>query len=111
MVKSTPPATHHVQLLTTGSMADSPAWFTSLIHWPAVQRASTREAPTAAMPSSEPPRGMRLPKNRMAKKLAAGMAGMIQTLDRNHPPTWAISADASAASTPMPCTFMPDTPP
>ena len=51
------------------------------------------------MPSSEPPRGSRLPKNRMAKKLAAGMAGMIQALDRNHPETWTISAAPSAAST------------
>ncbi len=40
--------------------------------------ASTNARPTAAMPISLPLRGSRFPKNRIRKKLAAGMSGMIQ---------------------------------
>ena len=45
-----------------------------------VSTASTKLTPMAAMPTSEPWRGRRLPKNRMATNEAAMMAGINQTL-------------------------------
>src|SRR5713101_4048959 len=49
----------------------------------AVRIDNTKEAPTAAIPSSEPFRGNRLPRRRMMTNEAVGMAGMTHALSRN----------------------------
>ena len=54
-------------------LASSTRW----IHWTAVMHDSTKDAPTAVMPISDPCFGIFLPKNRIRKNDTTGMAGMI----------------------------------
>src|SRR5438445_8691066 len=49
-----------------------------------VRTASSSEAPTAGMPTSEPPLGIRRPSSRMTTKDSVGMKGMIQALRSIH---------------------------
>src|SRR3974377_57758 len=55
-----------------------------LIHWIAAPTDSTNDAPTAAMPTSDPLRGRRLPNNKMTANDSAGMSGTSHALSRNH---------------------------
>ncbi len=110
MLKSMPPDCHHVHDSTTGATtawasssargitawptlwmrprapSPCPASSTRCTHWRAVPTDRTKEAPTAAMASSAPLKGRRLPKNRMRKNAAAGIIGISQALLRNQPP-------------------------
>src|SRR5260370_3470762 len=53
------------------------------IHAMAVRTARTNETPTAGMPTSEPPRGIRLPSSRITGNASVGMSGTIHALRRN----------------------------
>jgi hypothetical protein len=54
------------------------ASLTRLTHCTSVPIDSRNDAPTAAMPISEPCRGMRLPKRRIATNDSAGISGISQ---------------------------------
>ena len=58
---------------------DVPAPLGDLAHLAAERTANKKQTPTAAMPISEPLRGMRLPKKRIATNDAAISAGMRNT--------------------------------
>src|SRR5713101_3709636 len=75
-VNLVPAFCHQVIACTTGWVGSSPC--TRSIHCTAATTDSTNDAPTAAIPISEPRLGRRFPKNRIRKKETAGIAGMIQ---------------------------------
>jgi hypothetical protein len=52
---------------------------TRSIHWNTATTESTKEVPTAPIPSSAPRSGSFFPKKRTRKNETAGRAGMIQT--------------------------------
>ena len=76
--------------ITERPKADSkPSWAvfassTCWIHWNAVQTDSTNDAPMAAMPISEPLKGIRLPKRMINQNEMAGMSGMSHACSMNH---------------------------
>ena len=104
-VKCTPPDCHQVKDWTTGSTAAWPpssaptapkkaaracsppslAALTRSIHWTRTPTAPIQASDRAAMPTREPPFGMRLPKNKMTRNDARGMAGMTQAFSRKNP--------------------------
>ena len=55
------------------------------MNWYVVPAEITSDATMLAMPSSLPPRGNFLPKNRMAKNATAGMTGISQAFSTNQP--------------------------
>src|SRR5690554_433394 len=102
-LNSTPPLCHQVQVRTTASVPwwapSSAAASTTPATWSAstglglstrsiqarpARQESTNVAATATMPSSEPFFGRRLPKKRISRNDAAGMAGMIQAFSRKN---------------------------
>ena len=54
------------------------------------------------MPTSEPPLGNRLPKNKMTKNDSAGNAGTSQAFSKNQPEAWMMPSALSDASTAAP---------
>ena len=70
-----------------------------LIHWAATITASTKLAPTARMPDSDPPFGSFFPKKRMTKNDSAGSSGISQAfsaIERAQPFMRSISSRLTA---------------